>query len=137
LLERKLTDKEKEEVYDVFYRTGVRMEIKELPTNYKDWLIVREEHLQNDLQKSEYTVDLFRQYKKNLGAIRYKILVEGQTLVLPKKVKELLRFRNFSLLKPVVPIYKLTRKLNLDALVKAILLPSAYKKEIKELDIVT
>jgi hypothetical protein len=41
------------------------------------------------------------------------------------------------LLTPAVPVYKLTRKLNLDALVKAILLPPAYKKEILELDIVT
>lgn len=137
LLERKLTEEEKEEVYDVFYRTGIRMGLKELPANFNDWLLAREEHLQNDLQKSEYTVDLFRQYKKHLGATRYKILLESQMLVVPKKVKELLGFRKFSLLKPVVPFYKLSRKLNLDALVKALLLPSAYKKEIKELDVVT
>jgi hypothetical protein len=136
LLERKLTDEEKEEVYDVFYRTGVRMQLKELPAKYKDWLIAREQHLNSDLQKTKYTVDLFRQYKKHLGFIRYKILVEAQLLVVPKKVKELLGFRKFSLLKPAVPIYKLARKLNLDVLVKAILLPSAYKKEIRELDIV-
>ena len=137
LLERKLTDEEKEEVYNVFYRTGIRMELKELPVNYKDWLIAREEHLNKDLQRSKYTIDLFRQYKKHLGAVRYKILVESQLLVVPNKIKELLGFRKFSLLKPVVPIYKLTRKLNLDVLVKAILLPSAYKKEIKKLDVVT
>jgi hypothetical protein len=137
LLERKLTDEEKEEVYNVFYRTGVRMELRELPTNYKDWLIAREKHLQDDLQRSKYTIDLFRQYKKHLGAARYKILVEAQILVLPEKVKELLEFRKYSLLIPAVPVYKLTRKLNLDALVKKILLPSAYKKEIRELDIVT
>jgi len=137
LLERKLTGKEKEEVYDVFYRTGIRMGLKELPANFSDWLPAREEHLQNDLQKSEYTIDLFRQYKKHLGAARYKILLESQMLVVPNKVKELLGFRKFSLLKPVVPFYKLSRKLNLDALVKAVLLPSAYKKEIKELDVVT
>lgn len=134
LLERKLTDAEKEEVYNVFYRTGEKMELKELPVNYNNWLLVREKHLNNDLQKSAYTIDLFKQYKKNLGAVRYKILVEAQMLVAPDKVKELLGFRKFSLLKPVVPFYKLTRILNLDALVKAILLPSAYKKEIKELD---
>jgi hypothetical protein len=63
--------------------------------------------------------------------------VESQILVVPDKVKKLLSFRKFSLLKPAVPVYKLARKLNLDALVKAILLPPAYKKEIKELDIVT
>ena len=39
LLERKLTDEEKEEVYNVFYRTGSRMEMKDLPSNYKSWLI--------------------------------------------------------------------------------------------------
>lgn len=137
LLERKLSDAEKDEVYDVFYRTGSRMQLKDLPINYKDWLISREEHLNNDLHCGKCTIDLFRQYKKHLGAVRYKILVESQILVVPDKVKEVLSFRKFSLLKPAVPVYKLARKLNLDALVKAILLPSAYKKEIKELDIVT
>lgn len=137
LLERKLKDGEKEEVYDVFYRTGARMELKDLPASYKDWLIAREKHLYEDLQRSKYTVDLFKQYKKHLGAVRYKVLVESQILVVPKKVKELLGFRNYSLLAPAVPVYKLARKLNLDALVKAVLLPSAYKKEIRELDIVT
>jgi len=137
LLERKLTNEEREEVYNVFYRTGTRMELKDLPSNYEDWLISREQHLNNDLRKSEYTVDLFRQYKKHLGAVRYKILVESQILVVPNQVKKLLGFKKFSLLKPAVPVYKLTRKLNLDALVKAILLPSAYKKEIRELDVIT
>jgi hypothetical protein len=137
LLERKLTDEEKEEVYNVFYRTGTRMELKELPADYKSWLTSRDEHLNNDLQRSNHTIDLFRQYKKHLGAGRYAILVESQILVVPGKVKELLRFRKFSLLRPAVPVYKLTRKFNMDVLVKEILLPSAYKKEIKELDIVT
>lgn len=137
LLERKLTDEEKEEVYDVFYRTGARMGLKSLPSNYKDWLMARGHHLNEDLQRSQYTVDLFRQYKKHLGAVRYKILVESQILVVPEKVKQLMGFRKYSLLIPTVPVYKLARKLNLDTLVKAILLPSAYKKEIKELDIVT
>lgn len=137
LLERKLTEEEKEEVYDVFYRTGVRMELKNLPSNYRYWLIAREAHLNHDLHCGKYTIDLFRQYKKHLGAVRYKILVEAQMLVLPPKAKELLDFRKFSLLKPAVPVYKLVRTLKLDSLVKAVLLPPAYKKEIKELDVVT
>lgn len=137
LLERKLTDEEKEEVYNVFYRTGARMQLKDLPPNYKAWLFSRQEHLQNDLKCGEHTIDLFRQYKKHLGAARYRVLVEAQILVVPNHVKHLLGFRNFSLLKPAVPLYKLTRKLNLDALVKAVLLPPAYKKEIKALDVIT
>ena len=136
LLERKLTDIEKEEVYNVFYRTGVRMELQELPSSYKDWLPAREQHMDSDLQKGKYTVDLFNQYKKHLGAIRYRILLESQMLVVPEKVRRLLEFRPFSLLAPTVPLYKLARKVNLDTVIKAILLPPAYKKEIKELDMV-
>jgi hypothetical protein len=136
LLERKLTENEKEEVYDVFYRLGLRMQLKGLPNNYHDWLPVRDAHLEANLEKTEYSVDLFKQYKKHLGPTRYKILKEAQLLVVPSRVKELLHFGNFSWLRPAVPLYKLSRVLKLDGLIKAILLPSEYTKEIKELDVV-
>ena len=135
LLEKKLTVKEKEEVYDVFYRFGTRMGLKELPLTYPAWLPVRNEHMENDLQKSEYTADLFKQYKKHLGSMRFKVLIEGQKLVVPDKVKELLDFSDFSLLTPVVPVYKLSRLMKMDWLLKNILLPSDYKDQIAELDV--
>jgi hypothetical protein len=136
LLQRGLTEEEKEEVYNVFYRVGNRMGLKELPHNYNAWLSVREEHMQNDLQKSACTVDLFKQYKKHLGSVRYKILKQAQLLVIPKKVNELLGFGKFSLLKPAVPLYKFARFIKIDWLVKNILLPSNYMKQIKALDVV-
>ncbi len=37
LLQRKLTDNEKEEVYQVFYSLGYRMNLEGLPQNYKEW----------------------------------------------------------------------------------------------------
>jgi hypothetical protein len=136
LLERKLTDEEKEEVYNVFYRTGNRMQLKDLPVNYKDWLVAREDHLNKDLEKTKYTDHLFTQYKKHLGTIRYKILLEAQMLVVPERVKQLLHFRSFSFLEPAVPLYKLGRIVHLDSVVKKVLLPSTYEKEIKELDVI-
>src|SRR5688572_30510361 len=87
LLERKLSKEEKEELFNVFYRVGYRMGLKELPSSYDAWLIAREDHMKNDLARSKYTEDLFRQYKKHLGAIRYKVLTEAQLLVIPKQVK--------------------------------------------------
>jgi uncharacterized protein (DUF2236 family) len=72
LLERKMTDSEKEDLFDVFNRVGLRMGLKELPTNYNEWTIMRNEHLHADLEKSEYTIDLFKQYRKHLGWGRYK-----------------------------------------------------------------
>jgi len=135
LLEKKLTVEEKEEVYNVFYRVGARMGLKELPLTYIEWLPVREAHLIADLQKSEYTADLFKQYKKHLGAMRFRVLIEGQKLVVPERVKELLQFSDFSLLTPVVPVYKVSRLMKMDWLFKNILLPSDYKDQINELDV--
>ena len=136
LLERKLTDEEKEDVYDVFLRMGDRMHIPDLPQTYKAWLPVRERHMQEDLARSKYTDDLFLQYKRSLGAFRYRVLMEGQILVIPKRVLALLRFRKFSLLFPVVPLYKFSRLIKMDNAIKWFLLPSEYKKQIKELDVV-
>jgi hypothetical protein len=135
LLEKKLTPGEKEEVYNVFYRFGLRMGLNQLPTNFNDWLPVRDQHLLNDLQKSEYTEDLFKQYKKHLGDMRFRVLIEAQKLVVPQRVKELLHFKNFSFLAPAVPLYKLSRLMKMDWLLKKILLPSDYENEIKELDV--
>ena len=132
LLEKKLTDEEKEEVFNVFYRVGARMGLKELPTTYNEWLPAREAHLMADLRKTEYTVDLFKQYKKHLGAMRFRVLTEGQKLVVPDRVKELLDFSEFSLLSPVVPVYKISRLMKMDWLLKSILLPSDVNEQMNQ-----
>ena len=136
LLERKLSIEEKKEVFDVFYRFGMQMHLKGLPQNYNDWLIMRKEHLNSHLEKSVLTVDLYRQYRKHLGWFRYKLLLEGQILVVPKEVNQLLDLGKFSLLKGLLIGYKLTRKIKLDWFLKSIILPGKYKKEIKELDVI-
>jgi hypothetical protein len=136
VLERKLKDAEKDEVYDVFLRMGTRMKIGELPQTYTDWLIMREDHLNNHLAKSKYTVDLYKQYRKHLGAVRFKILCEGQILVVPRQVNELLGLGRFSWVTPLLPFYKWSKKMRLDEFFKNIILPEEYKAQIKELDII-
>jgi ER-bound oxygenase mpaB/B'/Rubber oxygenase, catalytic domain len=135
VLERKLTPGEKDEVYDVFFRVGDRMGIPGLPANYNEWKTVRENHLQQDLLHSHFTDDLFKQYRKHLGNFRYKILLEGQILVVPQRVNELLKLGKRSLLTPVIPAYKFTRFLNLDWFIKLMILPKEYRKQIKALDV--
>lgn len=134
VLERKLTLAEKQEVFDVFFRVGSRMRVGGLPENFEQWEKMRKEHLQQDLSNSHYTKDLYKQYRKHLGPIRYRLLLEAQTLIVPENVRELLGFGRISLLSPVLGIYKLSRKVKLDQLLKALILPSEYKKEIAELD---
>lgn len=135
ILERKLSEEEKEEVYNVFYRVGFRMGLSELPVKYTQWLPVRESHLEENLKASKYTFDLFRQYKKHLGWLRYEILIETQKLVVPKQVKKMLYLSDFSMLSIAIPFYKLSRKLKMDKFIKSMLLPSEYKIQINGLDI--
>ena len=134
LVERKLSLREKEEVYDVFYRLGSRMGVRELPENYAGWLEARQEHLEKDLEKSRFTIDLYRQYRKHLGFVRFRLLKEAQMLVVPPKVKSLLQFRRWSFLWPVLGVYKISKKFRLEWLLKSLILPPAYMKEIRALD---
>ena len=67
--------------------------------------------------------------------MRFKVLIEGQKLVFPDRVKELLQFSDLSLLTPVVPLYKISRLMKVDWLLKNILLPPDYKDQINELDV--
>lgn len=136
LLERSLSMAEKEEVYHVFLRIGQRMHIPHLPLTYVEWLPVREAHLKENLANSHFTKDLFLQYKKSLGTFRFSVLLEAQKLVVPNQVAWLLQFRKLSFLSPIVPVYKLSRRIRLDGPIKWLLLPAAYKKQIRELDVV-
>lgn len=135
LLEKKLTEAEKEEVYNVFYRVGIRMGLSELPSTYIEWLPAREVHLKENLKASKYTFDLFKQYKKHLGLFRFKILIEVQKILVPKRVKKHLHLNDFSLLTIVIPLYKISRNFKLDKFFKNMLLPSHYKDDINQLDI--
>jgi hypothetical protein len=134
LLERKLSESEKEEVFDVFYRVGVRMNLKGLPANYSDWEVMRLHHLATNLQKGEFTIDLFKQYKKQLGPFRYHLLVQGQALVVPDIVKRLLQYESLTWLAVVLPLYKIIKMLKLDWLLKSMILPRKYFAQIKALD---
>lgn len=134
VLERKLADDEKQEAFDVFRRVGTRMGIKGLPQTFDEWAIMREEHLKQDMQYSNFTADLFRQYRKHLGAMRYRILLESQTLVAPKTVRTMLGFRKVSLLSPLLGLYKLCRLLRMEGLIKNLIQPSKYRNEIMALD---
>lgn len=134
LLERKLSLAEKEEVYDVFYRVGCRMQLKDLPDTYAQWKVSRAAHMESDLQKGDLTIDLFKQYKKHLGTARYRLLLEAQKMLVPDTVSTMLQFKKPSILMLILPFYKISRSIKLDRLIKSLLLPPAYKERINALD---
>jgi uncharacterized protein (DUF2236 family) len=134
VLYRRMSDEEKEEVFNVFYRVGIRMGLTKLPTGYKEWLPVYYQHLENDLEKSPYTTDLYKQYEKHLGSFRMRILKAAQILVVPDRVNQLLGLGKASLLTPLLPLYKASRKLKMDWWITSLLLPEEYKQQIRDLN---
>lgn len=134
ILERDLNDLEKEEVFEVFTRVGVQMGIPGLPNNFLEWEKMRREHLRQDLEYTNFTKDLYLQYRKHLGLVRYLLLLETQSLIVPPKVHDFLGFKRHSLSGVILWIYKLSRNFHLDKVIKTLILPKEYKQEIKSLD---
>jgi ER-bound oxygenase mpaB/B'/Rubber oxygenase, catalytic domain len=134
LLERKLDHNEKREVFEVFHRVGKRMELACLPDNYDDYVEMRKKQLIENLYYSRYTPDLYKQYKKHLGAIRYLVLKQAQVLVVPGEVIKQLSLGRVRWLLPVLYIYKFLRLLKLQNLLKYAILPPGYAKKVMALD---
>jgi uncharacterized protein (DUF2236 family) len=134
VLERRLTEDEKDEVFKVFYRIGHRMGIAGLPETFADYQLRRQKHLHQNLHHSFYTDDLFAQYRKHLGVLRYTILIEVQIMIIPERVRQLLCFRKTSLLLPLLTLYRISRFLKVDWVLRELLLPKQYEEQIKQLD---
>lgn len=134
LMERELTMTEKQEVLKVFCEVGSKMGINNLPNTFERFEIERHQQLQTDLKYSEYSEDLYKQYRKHLGFVRYKLLLETQKILLPDAVRQLLNFKKVSIMGMLVSFYKFLRMINLNDLLKSLILPSEYKREIRMLD---
>ncbi len=134
LLERPLTAPEREEVVAVFGRLGQRMGIPGLPGSYPAWRVAREQHLANDLAPSRYTTDLYRQYRRHLGPLRYAMLRRAQGLVVPSGVRAHLHLPSGAALRPALALYQATRRFAPSQWTKNALLPAEYRARIRALD---
>ncbi|MBC8032948.1 MAG: DUF2236 domain-containing protein [Chitinophagaceae bacterium] len=134
LLERKLTLGEKNEILVIFNKVGAGMGIEGLPEGYQEWQEMHTRQLEKNLEKSRFSVDLYKQYEKHLGAVRFRLLIELQKMLVPERVRQLLFSNSKSLFPPVVAMYKFSRLFKGDRLIKSLLLPSLFKSRIEKLD---
>ena len=135
MLERKLTVAEKNEIFRVFHKLGSKMEISGLPQTFNEWIIMRDKQLSENLKLSLYTTDLFAQYRKHLGAVRYWILQEVQGLIVPDSVREGLELKKNSILYPLIRIYRIISSVKIVSGVKTLFIPMEFKKEVQALDV--
>ncbi|MDP9081808.1 MAG: DUF2236 domain-containing protein [Bacteroidota bacterium] len=133
-LERRLSEVEKEEVFNVFNRVGSRMQLTGLPQSYMQYCAMRQDYLRKNLLNSDFTADLYTQYKKHLGVLRYAILKQVQLILVPSEVKEKLLSQQIAWIKPLLLSYKLLRIVKLEGGLKNALLPGAYRERIQSLN---
>lgn len=134
LLERKLSRNEKEEVFNVFYRVGLRMQLQGLPLDYQQWLAMRASGLHENLLNGPFTKDLYQQYRKHLGWFRFLILKQAQILLVPGNVNVLLGLGKSAFAAGLLNVYKVSAVFRMKTLLKNAILPPAYKSEIEALD---
>lgn len=134
LLIRPLSDDEKSDLFAHFRRVGEMMAIKALPTNYATWQQDRLLHLEQDLEYSSATKNLFEQYQKQLGEWRYSLLLEIQALIAPPRVRDLLKLNVNNPLSYFIWSYSLVEGLGLQSAVRWILLPPEHSEAVEQLD---
>jgi len=133
VLYRPLAQSEKEEVFDVFYRVGKRMALRGLPTSYEEWQVMHGKHLEDDLLSSDFTTDLYRQYRKHLGSVRYLLLKRVQSLIVPERVNSMLQLGRPGMLMPLLFCYKMSRYIKIDTIFIENVLPAEYKAQIRQI----
>jgi uncharacterized protein (DUF2236 family) len=123
-----------EDLYGVFLRVGRELQIQQLPETYQGWLSDRDRHLDRDLVYSTFTRRLFQQYRRQLGYVRYRILLEIQALLVPQRVRTLLRLQPLHVLAgSCVRAYSLATQVGLRPLAHRVLMPTEYWGEIDKL----
>ncbi len=134
LLYRPLTSPEKHDLYDVFHRIGDGLHISELPSSYEEYRIDRKLHLERDLEYSRYTARMYEQYRLNLGWWRYEFLLQVQAVLVPERVRQLLKMEQTPLLSEIIGLYGKLGALGLKSIVQTCLLPAGYLGEIGQFD---
>ncbi len=133
MLYRPLTARERAELYAVFRRVGAGLNVRELPDTYARWQDDRAAHLERDLAYSKHTALLYQQYRRHLGEWRYQILLGVQALLVPERVRRLLRLRRQPLFSVLVGGYGFLDVPGLRSLIRRLLVQPRYRGEVEGL----
>jgi len=133
MLYRPLSSRERAELYAVFKRVGAGLNVKALPETYAQWRDDRAAHLERDLAYTKHTALLYQQYRRHLGEWRYQILLGVQGLLVPERVRRLLRLRRQALFSALVGGYGFLDVPGLRPLIRRLLVQPRYRGEVEGL----
>jgi hypothetical protein len=134
MLDRPLTAREKDDLYDVFRRVGEGLAIPGLPEGYDAWADDRRVHMERDLSYSDLTTELYRRYREHLGGWRYETLLRVQGVLVPEHVRRLLGLGRCRWMRPSLGAYRLATRAGLRPLVHRLVMPPAILPQVRALD---
>jgi hypothetical protein len=134
LVYRPFSIHEQQEMFAVFRQFGEGLRISLLPASYTEWQHDRQRHLKRDLVYSEYTAQLYQQYRRHLGPWRYYMLLQLQALLAPEEVRLLLALNSLPLFPELVRAYRIVDRFRLQLLVRRALIPPRYWADIQKLE---
>ena len=134
LLNRRLTSDERDDLYDVFYRVGTGLRVRELPKSYTEWKSDRERHMLQDLAVTEGTDALYKEYRRSLGVWRFNLMLRMQALLVPEHVRYLLHMSRSQWLRPFVRTYPVLARAGLRSTIQKLLIPREHLAGIRDLD---
>ena len=129
-----LSPAERKELYSVFKRVGEGLNVKALPEGYEEWRTDRRLHLMRDLDHSRHTALLYGQYRRHLGEWRYQILRGVQALLVPERVRRLLRLRRHTIFSALVGGYRQLVVPELRPLVRRLMVQPQYWNEMTKME---
>jgi hypothetical protein len=135
LLSRPLSEGERRELYDVFHRVGTGLRIGDLQSSYALWRADRERHMSRDLVLSGGTKALYEQYRVHLGPWRYRLLLLLQAILVPERVRGLLRLRSANWLRYSLRLYPIVVRAGLRPVIQRLLLPARFLAAVRGLDV--
>ena len=109
------------------------MGIENLPADFAQWEVLRQENLQKNYSNSTLTNQLFEAYRAHLGSFRYSILLSVQDMLLPKELKKATDGNRILNLSVLIGFYKRTKHISPVSQLKFFLLPSQYRKMLRSL----
>lgn len=118
---------DRQDILEVFLRIGRQLAIPDLPQDYLQFESMRQKDLNGNLLRSDLTVDLFLQYRKHLGSIRYYLLLLLQKKLCHPVVRHQLNFRFTWGISGLWKVYQIIRHLPGYAVIKFWLVPAPYR----------
>jgi uncharacterized protein (DUF2236 family) len=134
LLYGPLSQSQKNDVFEVFLRIGEALNVQALPTTYAEWQTDRGQHLIRDLVYSKHTSMLYESYRQHLGLLRYCLLLEVQTVLVPNEVRRLLHLNSNVIMSGMAQTYGLIGRGHIRSLVHTLLIPPRYWSEVRRFD---